>query len=81
MKMKRQNIGELEELILLVVGILDKNAYGISVLEEVKIQTGRVLSISAIHSVLLRLEEKRLLKSWVGEKQMKEGEEEKGFLN
>lgn len=58
MKNNRQNIGELEELILLVVGVLNDNAYGISVLNEIQNQTGRKLTISAVHSVLLRLEKK-----------------------
>ncbi len=80
MKEKRQNIGELEELILLAVGILDKKAYGISVLEEIKNQTGRILTISAAHAVLLRLENKGLLKSWVGGETKERGGRRKRFF-
>ncbi|MDR7129996.1 DNA-binding PadR family transcriptional regulator [Algoriphagus sp. 4150] len=64
--MKGYHLGELEELILLTVGILDQEAYGVAVLEEIKNQTGRKVNISAIHTVLNRLEEKGFLKSHMG---------------
>ncbi|WP_339606579.1 helix-turn-helix transcriptional regulator [uncultured Roseivirga sp.] len=64
--MKGDNIGELEELVLLLVGVLYEDAYGVSVLKEMKEQTGREVNISAIHAVLNRLEEKGLLTSDMG---------------
>ena len=64
--MKGSNIGELEELVLLLVGVLYQDAYGVSVLKEMKDQTGREINISAIHAVLNRLEEKGLLTSNMG---------------
>ena len=64
--MKREKIGELEELILLTVGVLYKEAYGVSVMNELQEQTGRKLNISAVHAVLKRLEDKGLLKSYMG---------------
>lgn len=64
--MKGDHIGELEELILLTVGILHDEAYGVSVLQEIKEQTGRAVNISAVHAVLNRLEEKGLLASHMG---------------
>lgn len=64
--MKGYHLGELEELILLTVGILDQEAYGVVVLEEIKNQTGRKVNISAIHTVLNRLEEKGFLNSYMG---------------
>lgn len=66
MRRQRHTIGELEELVLLVIGILGDNAYGISVKNEVEKHTGRSLTISAIHAVLLRLEEKELVTSRMG---------------
>jgi DNA-binding PadR family transcriptional regulator len=63
---KGTHIGELEELILLVVGLLYEGAYGVSVLKEIKEQTGREVNISGIHSVMNRLEDKGLLKSKMG---------------
>ncbi len=65
--MKGTNLGELEELILLTVGILYKKAYGVAVMDEIEKQTGRSLNISAVHAVLQRLEDKGLVKSEMSE--------------
>ena len=64
--MKGNHLGELEELVLLTVGSLFDEAYGVAVMDEVKLKTGRDMNISAIHAVLRRLEEKGLLKSRMG---------------
>ncbi|MBK8291782.1 MAG: PadR family transcriptional regulator [Flammeovirgaceae bacterium] len=61
--MKGYYLGELEELVLLTVGVLFPEAYGISVMDEIEKQVGRSLNISAVHSVLTRLEDKGFLKS------------------
>jgi DNA-binding PadR family transcriptional regulator len=65
--MKGTYIGELEELVLLHVGILHPSAYGVAVMDEIEKQAGRRLNISAVHSVLTRLEEKGLVKSRMSE--------------
>ena len=65
--MKGTNLGELEELILLTVGILYKKAYGVAVMDEVEKQTGRSLNISAVHAVLHRQEDKGLVRSELSE--------------
>lgn len=59
--MKRTNLGELEEIILLIVASLDDRAYGILIQEEVETQCDRKISISSVHNVLHRLEEKGFL--------------------
>ena len=64
--MKGTYIGELEELVLLIVGLLYEGAYGVSVLKEIKEQTGREVNISGVHSVMNRLEDKGLLRSEMG---------------
>ncbi|MEQ8416748.1 MAG: PadR family transcriptional regulator [Imperialibacter sp.] len=64
--MQRINLGEFEELVLLITAVLHDNAYGISVLQEIEAQTGRQINISAVHSVLDRLEQKGYLKSYLG---------------
>jgi DNA-binding PadR family transcriptional regulator len=61
--MKGTYIGELEELILLTVGILYGRAYGVAVMDEIAKQTGRSLNISAVHAVLTRLEQKGMVSS------------------
>ncbi|GHN02931.1 hypothetical protein WSM22_44200 [Cytophagales bacterium WSM2-2] len=65
--MKGTYLGELEELVLIHVGILYPSAYGVAVMDEIEKQTGRDLNISAVHAVLSRLEEKGLLKSHMSE--------------
>ena len=79
--MKGNHIGELEELILLTVGILNDDAYGVSVLQELKSQTGRDLNISAVHAVLNRLEEKGLLNSNMGGATNERGGRRKRFYS
>lgn len=80
MKIKRTNLGEFEELVLLVVGVLDNNAYGISIMEEIEKQARRKLSISAVHSVLTRLEKKGYLNSWMGGETNERGGRRKRFF-
>jgi PadR family transcriptional regulator, regulatory protein PadR len=65
--MKGSNLGELEELVLLTVGILFPDAYGVAVMDEIERRAGRTLNISAVHSVLTRLEEKGMLRSRMGD--------------
>lgn len=64
--MQRTNLGEFEELVLLIAAVLHENAYGISVMQEIESQTGRQINISAVHSALDRLEQKGYLKSYMG---------------
>lgn len=64
--MQRTNLGEFEELVLLIVAILNDSAYGVGVMEEIESQTGRKINISAVHSALDRLETKGFLESYTG---------------
>ena len=59
-------LGEFEEVILLLVGILGEEAYAFKIAEEFESQTKRSVSIGAVHSTLTRLEEKGFLKSEMG---------------
>lgn len=64
--MKGTYLGEFEELVLLSVGILYDDAYGLAIVDELEKQTGRSTMISAVHKALVRLEEKGYLKSRMG---------------
>ena len=59
-------LGEFEEVILLLVGILGEEAYAFKIAEEFEAQTKRNVSIGAVHSTLTRLEDKGFLKSEMG---------------
>ncbi len=64
--MKETRLGDFEETILLLVGILGKEAYAFKTAEEFELQTGRPVSIGAVHSTLSRLEDKGFLTSAMG---------------
>jgi DNA-binding PadR family transcriptional regulator len=64
--MRKTILGELEELVLLVVAASQEDAYGVTVCEQLQAETGRSFSISAVHTTLYRLEEKGFLSSLVG---------------
>ena len=64
--MKGTHLGEFEELVLLTVAILNDEAYGFTITEEIEKNTGRTISMRAVHTALYRLEEKGLAKSSLG---------------
>ena len=64
--MKGTYLGEFEELVLLTVGILFDDAYGLAIADELEKQTDRSVMISSVHKALVRLEEKGYLKSHMG---------------
>ncbi|HCX20299.1 MAG: PadR family transcriptional regulator [Flammeovirgaceae bacterium] len=78
---KGEHLGELEELILLTVGSLQDDAYGVSIMDEIKSLTGRDLNVSAVHAVLKRLETKGYLKSWMGGATQERGGRRKRFFS
>jgi PadR family transcriptional regulator PadR len=59
-------LGEFEEVVLLLVGILKEDAYAFKLAGEFESQTGRSVSIGAVHSTLDRLEGKGFLTSEMG---------------
>ncbi|HAA13134.1 MAG TPA: PadR family transcriptional regulator [Cytophagales bacterium] len=61
--MKGTYLGEFEELVLLTVGILGKDAYGVAIKDDLTERTGRNPSIGALHSALTRLEKKGFVRS------------------
>ncbi|MEQ9402051.1 MAG: PadR family transcriptional regulator [Cyclobacteriaceae bacterium] len=64
--MKESKLGDFEETILLIVGILGEEAYAFKIAEEFETQTQRPVSIGAVHSTLSRIEEKGFLTSEMG---------------
>ena len=64
--MKRTYLGEFEEVVLLTTAVLNGQAYGVSITEELEKQTGRQVSISAVHAALSRLEDKGFVSSRMG---------------
>ena len=65
--MKDIKLGNFEELVLLLIGGLSDQAYSVNIVQEYEKQTGKKINVSAIHTVLYRLEEKGFLESKLGE--------------
>ena len=59
-------LGAFEELVLLTVGALKDDAYGVTIKEMLETHTGKKPSIGALHSALYRLEDKGCLTSSEG---------------
>ena len=75
--MKGTHLGEFEELVLLTVGILYDDSYGLALVDELEKQTGRTVLISSVHKALVRLEKKGYLKSRMGGATTERGGREK----
>lgn len=71
--MKETRLGEFEEVILLLVGILGEEAYAFKIAEEFESQTDRSVSIGAAHSTLTRLEDKGFVDSKMGKSTAERG--------
>ncbi len=61
-----QTLGNLEEMVLLVVASIETSAYGVTVTDEYNRISQKNISLSAVHTVLRRLEKKGFIKSVMG---------------
>ncbi|MBX2870619.1 MAG: PadR family transcriptional regulator [Saprospiraceae bacterium] len=71
--MSQLKIGEFEEVVLLTVGILHGNAYGITIKDEIENRLQRSVSVGALQTTLRRLEKKGLLSSQHGDTEESRG--------
>lgn len=65
--MRKYHLGEFEEVVMLTVGILYNNAYGVSIKKEIEERLPRKVSVGALQTALKRLEDKGYLRSHEGE--------------
>ncbi|RAW00388.1 PadR family transcriptional regulator [Pseudochryseolinea flava] len=65
--MKKIQLGEFEEVVLLTVGVLHGNAYGVTIKDEIEQRLDREVTIGALQITLRRLEAKGFLTSKLGE--------------
>ncbi len=65
--MKKYQLGEFEEIVILTIGVLYKGAYGVSIKKEIESRLSRNVSMGALHTALKRLEDKGYIKSHDGE--------------
>lgn len=79
--MNRHQLGEFEEIVMLTVGILYKEAYGVAIIDEMEQRLNRKVSIGALQTALRRLESKGYLKSEFGEATNVRGGKRKRYFN
>lgn len=65
--MGKYQLGEFEEVVLLTVGVLYGDAYGVSIKKELEARLHRKVSVGALQSALKRLEDKNYLNAKDGE--------------
>jgi len=61
--MKGTYLGEFEEIVLLTIAILYNEAYGLAIKKELEHQTGRKISMGAVHAACNRLQDKGFLQA------------------
>ncbi len=64
--MKKITLGAFEEMVLLSVGVLQDNAYGVTIKAELESSLKKTISLGALYAALQRLEEKQWVDSRVG---------------
>lgn len=72
-------LGEFEQLVLLALMRLGAEAYGVVIRDEIEQQTGRRVTLGAVYTTLLRLENKRLIASRLGESTPQRGGRRKKY--
>jgi len=61
---KGEYLGEFEQLVILALLRLGRDAYGMTVRRELEETAGRPVALGAVYATLDRLEEKGLVTSW-----------------
>ena len=62
----KSNLGEFEEIVLLLVAVQHDQAYGMSITKAIEDDLQRSVTLSSVHTALYRLEEKGFVQSHVG---------------
>jgi len=65
--MKKYQLGEFEEIVILTIGVLYNDAYGVSIKKEIETRLSRKVSMGALHTALKRLEDKGYITAHDGE--------------
>ncbi|MEQ9305983.1 MAG: helix-turn-helix transcriptional regulator [Marinoscillum sp.] len=78
--MKKFQLGEFEEIVLLTVGVLYDEAYGVAIKDEIEERIGRKVSVGALQSALRRMEKKTFLESREGDPTAQRGGKPKRYF-
>lgn len=71
--------GEFEQLVLFALVRLGKNAYGMTIRQEIEQRAKRHVSAGAVYTALERMEVKGYVTSWLGEPTRQRGGKRKKF--
>ena len=64
----KASIGQFEQIVLTAVAALADNAYGVSIHATVReLSAPKAVSLGAVYATLDRLEDKKLIRSWLSE--------------
>ena len=77
--MKTHPLGEFEEIVLLTVGVLFDEAYGVAIKDAVEERAHRKVSVGALQSALKRMEKKGYLNARTGEANAQRGGKPKRY--
>ena len=75
--MPRESLGEFEQLVLLAILHLtaagEDDVYGVAIVDAIESRTARSVSRVAVYIALRRLEQKGLVKTWMGDRVAERG--------
>jgi PadR family transcriptional regulator, regulatory protein PadR len=73
-------LGEFEQVVLLAILRLEREAYGVTIRSEIAACTGREPAPGALYTTLDRMEEKGIVRSWYGESTPQRGGRAKRYF-
>ncbi|MCG8468694.1 MAG: PadR family transcriptional regulator [Gemmatimonadetes bacterium] len=74
-----RSLGEFEQLLLFALLRLEEDAYGVTIRRDIERRTGRSVRVGQVYTVLQRLEDRGLVRSWVGDPTPQRGGRRKRF--
>lgn len=78
---KKDQLGNFELMVMLVLIRLGDNAYGVPISEELEKRTGRDVAIGSVYAALERLEDKGFVTSELGEPTAERGGRAKRYFH
>jgi PadR family transcriptional regulator, regulatory protein PadR len=75
------SLGEFEQVVLLAILRLGDNAYGVTIRSEIAACTGRDAAPGALYTTLDRMEEKGIVRSWLGDATPQRGGRAKRYFS
>jgi PadR family transcriptional regulator PadR len=64
---KGGNLGEFEQIVLVVIARLGGESYGAPIRREIERCTARTVAVGTVYATLARLETKGFIESWIGD--------------